>query len=52
MLTPDPERPAVVEVLQDRRVVWFNFTALDDAITAVLDDPFLAPSERDQFLLR
>ncbi|WP_042285195.1 hypothetical protein [Nocardiopsis alba] len=52
VLTPDPERPAAVEVMQDRRVVWFNFAALDDAITAVVDDAFLAPSERDQFLLR
>ncbi|MGW8439205.1 hypothetical protein ACWGKS_29015 [Nocardiopsis sp. NPDC055879] len=52
VLTPDPERPVAVDVVQDRRVVWFNFAALDDAITAVLDDAFLAPSERDRFLLR
>ncbi|MEU3308419.1 hypothetical protein [Nocardiopsis sp. NPDC006832] len=32
VLTPDPERPAAVEVVRDRRVVWFNFAALDDAI--------------------
>ncbi|GAA1119892.1 hypothetical protein NE857_26345 [Nocardiopsis exhalans] len=52
VLTPDPERPAAVEVVRDRRVVWFNFAALDDAITAVVDDAFLAPAERDRFLLR
>jgi hypothetical protein len=52
VLTPDPERPAAVDAVRDRRVVWFNFAALDDAITVVLDDAFLAPSERDRFLLR
>ena len=33
-------------------MVWFHFAALHDAITAVLDDARLAPSERDRFLLR
>ncbi|WP_306366446.1 hypothetical protein [Nocardiopsis sp. CC223A] len=52
VLTPDPVRPAAVDVVDDRRVVWFNFAALHDAITAVVDDAYLAPSERDRFLLR
>ncbi|WP_211717849.1 hypothetical protein [Nocardiopsis sp. MG754419] len=52
VLTPDPVRPRIVEELADRRLVWFNFAALHDAITAVLDDTLLAPSERDRFLLR
>jgi hypothetical protein len=28
--------------VDDRRVVWFNVAALYDAITAVVDDSFLA----------
>ena len=52
MLTPDAARPAAVDAVDDRRVVWFNFAALHDAITAVVDDVYLAPSERDRFLLR
>ncbi len=52
VLTPDPVRPRLVEELADRRLIWFNFAALHDAITAVLDGTLLAPSERDRFLLR
>lgn len=52
VLTPDPVRPRIVEELADKRLVWFNFAALHDAITVVLDDTLLAPSERDRFLLR
>ncbi|WP_150244119.1 hypothetical protein [Nocardiopsis quinghaiensis] len=52
VLTPDPTRPAALDAVDDRRMVWFNFAALYDAITAVVDDAFLAPSERDRFLLR
>lgn len=52
VLTPDPVRPQIVEELADMRVVWFNFAALHDAITEVLDDALSAPSERDRFLLR
>ncbi|WP_435111751.1 hypothetical protein [Nocardiopsis synnemataformans] len=52
VLTPDATQPPVTASLADQRVVWFNFAALHDAITAVLDDALLAPSERDRFLLR
>lgn len=52
VLTPDPVRPQTVEDLADKGMVWFNFAALHDAITEVLDDALLAPSERDRFLLR
>ncbi|MEU5859267.1 hypothetical protein ABZ799_28480 [Nocardiopsis dassonvillei] len=52
VLTPDPACPRIVEELADRQLVWFNFAALNDAITAVLDDALLAPSERNRFLLR
>ncbi|WP_285732728.1 hypothetical protein [Nocardiopsis sp. ATB16-24] len=52
VLTPDATQPPVTASLADQRLVWFNFAALHDAITAVLDDALLAPSERDRFLLR
>ncbi|NYH51418.1 hypothetical protein HNR06_001007 [Nocardiopsis arvandica] len=52
VLTPDPVRPQPIEALRDKRVVWFNFAVLHDAITEVLDDTLVAPSGRDRFLLR
>lgn len=52
VITPDPVRPRPVEDLADKRVVWFSFAALHDAVSEVLDDTLLAPSERDRFLLR
>ncbi|MFD6952958.1 MULTISPECIES: hypothetical protein [unclassified Nocardiopsis] len=52
VLTPDATRPPVTASPEGQRVVWFNFAALHDAITAILDDALLAPSELDRFLLR
>jgi multiple sugar transport system substrate-binding protein len=40
--SPRPVRPVAVDVVDDRCVVWFNVAALYDAITAVVDDSFLA----------
>ncbi|WP_304451424.1 hypothetical protein [Nocardiopsis sp. YSL2] len=51
VLTPDPVRPAVIDALANERVVWFDFAALHDAITEVLNDTLLPSSERDRFLL-
>lgn len=52
VLTPDPEEPAVVAELDDPRVIWFNFVALDRAIQDVLEDADQLLSERSRFLLR
>ena len=52
VLTPDPEEPAVVVELDDPRVIWFNFFALDRAVQEVLEDTDQLLSERSRFLLR
>jgi hypothetical protein len=52
VVTPDPAEPAIIAELNDARVVWFNFAALNAAIDALLGDPTLLPGERTMFLLR
>lgn len=52
VVTPDIERPALVEALGDPRVIWFNFDSLAQAIDEALADTDDPLSEREAFLLR
>lgn len=52
VITPDPSRPPAVDALNDRRVVWFNFQALSDAIDESLADERGTVAEQTRFLLR
>jgi hypothetical protein len=52
VVTPDAEQPAVVARLADRRIVWFNFKSLHDAIERSSMDPEGGVSEQQRFLLR
>ena len=52
VITPDAEQPAVVSQLADRRLVWFNFRSLSDAIERASVDPVGNVSESNRFLLR
>jgi hypothetical protein len=52
VITPDAEQPEVVERMSDRRVVWFDFHALDNAISAAITDPASDVSEHARFLSR
>lgn len=52
VITPDPAEPIVIAQLNDARVSWFNFAALNSAIDSLLGDPTLLPGERTVFLLR
>ena len=51
-LTPDDVRPAILDDLNDDRVVWTSFALLDQAIDELLEDPKEVVSEREAFLLR
>ena len=52
VVTPDGEQPEVINRIDDRRLVWFNFRAVYDAIEAALADPVGTVSEQARFLLR
>jgi hypothetical protein len=52
VLTPDDARPSSFAALQDDRLVWASFAALDQAIDEILDDDAEVVSEREAFLLR
>jgi hypothetical protein len=52
VITPDAEQPAVVAQLGDRRLIWFNFRSLYDAIERSSADPVSGVSESNRFLLR
>lgn len=52
VVTPDPEEPVAVRELEDSRVVWFNFEALDQAIDDLLAKPRELIAEPLRFLLR
>lgn len=52
IVTPDPEKPAVLDSLGDERVFWFNFRAMSDAIDEILDDATTFVGEQTRFLLR
>jgi hypothetical protein len=52
VITPDAEQPAVVSTLGDRRLIWFNFRSLYDALERSAVDPVGDVSEQNRFLLR
>jgi hypothetical protein len=52
VVTPDAERPSVLETLNDDRVIWFNFRAMSDAIDEILDVNTAFVGEQTRFLLR
>lgn len=52
VLTPDDQQPRIVDEIEDDRLVWASFAALDQAIDELLADPREVVSEREAFLLR
>lgn len=52
ILTPDDVRPALLDQIDDPRIAWASFTAMDQAINELLEDPKEVVSEREAFLLR
>lgn len=52
VITPDPEQPDEVTRVDDSRIIWFNFAALDGAIQQLLEDSDELVGERSEFLLR
>lgn len=52
VITPDTVRPSEIDSLNDDRVVWTSFAALDQAIDELLEDKTEVTSEREAFLLR
>ncbi len=52
LVTPDDVRAEALEAVNDERVVWSSFGALDQAIDEMLDDKYEVISEREAFLLR
>lgn len=52
VITPDDLRPTLLDSLNDERIVWSSFVALDQAIDELLDDKYEVTSEREAFLLR
>lgn len=52
IVTPDPEKPTVLDSLDDERVIWFSFRAISDAIDEILDDTSAFVGEQTRFLLR
>ena len=52
LLTPDDQRPPLVEELGDERAIWSSFALLCQAIDELLDDNKEVVSEREAFLLR
>jgi hypothetical protein len=52
VLTPDLERPDVIDGMKDSRIGWASFAAFDQAIEELLADKEGVISEREEFLLR
>jgi hypothetical protein len=52
VLTPDKMTPNAVSEIDDKRLVWSSFSALDQAIEELLGDDQEVVSEREAFLLR
>ena len=50
LLTPDADKP--VDLPQDDRLVWANFSTLSATVSEILRDEQTPPSEREAFLLR
>lgn len=52
VITPDETRPQVVDAMNDPRIAWTSFAALDQAVDELLDEKYAVVSEREAFLLR
>ena len=52
ILTPDDERPTLLDELGDDRAIWTSFALLCQAIDELLEDNKEVVSEREAFLLR
>lgn len=52
VLTPDDERPKIIDEINDPRMAWTSFALLDQAIDEMLADPHEVVSECEAFLLR
>lgn len=52
VITPDVDRPAMIDELGSPQVIWFNFKDLHTAIDAVLEDSAELVSDQGRFLLR
>ena len=52
IITPDSEKPTVLDSLDDERVIWFSFRAMSDAIDEILNDTTTFVGEQTRFLLR
>lgn len=52
VLTPDDRRPHMPDELDDGRLVWSSFSALNQSIEELLADSQEVVSEREAFLLR
>lgn len=52
VLTPDNALPGEIKIINDNRIQWASFTALDQAINELLEDTNEVVSEREAFLLR
>jgi len=52
VLTPDADLPATIDAIQDKRLCWASFAALDQAIDELLGNVKEVISEREAFLLR
>ncbi len=52
LITPDDNRPSVLDLIDDPRVVWNSFAAIDLAIDEMLDDEVEVVSEREAQQLR
>ena len=52
VLTPDDERPKIIDAIHDQRMAWTSFALFDQAIDEMLSDPHEVVSERESFLRR
>ncbi len=52
VVTPDAAEPSTVEAIGDRRIIWFNFASLADAIDAAISDQAEPVADQARFLLR
>jgi len=52
VVTPDATEPSTVEAIGDRRITWFSFASLADAIDAAISDQAEPVADQARFLLR
>ncbi len=51
-LTPDPAKPGLIDTINNERLRWSSFAALNGSIEDILKDEKDVISEREEFLLR